>query len=254
MSERPDPFEILQEIHPVADRRRLEYGQLPHAEALLAQIIERDATLPRRMLGRRRRPMAVAAGVVVASLVVTSAAAGLWWQNRSSDHRSLACYAADSTDADRYEMQIDAGDDPIAACAVLWTDGTITTSGQPPSQICPTSTGTTAVVPGDDPSACVRAGLEPFDPSRGGGATLDDQRTVDSLSSRLVGSFLDVCLDEQASRAAAEAALDDEGLDDWSVVVAVPFSTQRSCGAADVDAAQRTIVIAAIPPAPTGGG
>ena len=93
--------------------------------------------------------------------------------------------------------------------------------------------GTTAVVPGDDPSACARAGLEPFDPSRGDGATLDDQRTVDSLSSRLVQSFLDVCLDEPASRAAAEAALDDEGLDDWSVVVTVPFSTQRRCGDAE---------------------
>ena len=191
---------------------------------------------------------------MVASLVVTSAAAGLWWQSRSSDHRVLACYAAASPDADRYEMQIDAGDDPVAACAVMWTDGTITTSGQPASQICSTSTGTTAVVPGDDPSACAAAGLEPFDRTGGDGATLEEQQTVDRLSSRLVESFLDVCLDEEASRAAAEQALRDEGLDDWSVVVAVPFSAQRSCGAADIDAAEQTIVIAAIPPAPTGGG
>ena len=81
-----------------------------------------------------------------------------------------------------------------------------------------------------------------------------EQQTVDRLSARLVESFLDVCLDEQASRAAAEQVLGDEGLDDWSVVVAVPFSAQRSCGAADIDAAGQTIVIAAIPPAPTGGG
>ena len=245
MSERPDPFEILQEIHPVADRGRLELGQLPHADALLAQIIEAAPSDPRRVespprrWGRPRRPWAVAAGAVVASLVVTSAAAGLWWQSRSSDHRVLACYAAASTDADRYEMQIDAGDDPVAACAVLWTDGTITTSGQPESQVCSTSTGTTAVVPGDEPSACAAAGLQPFDRTGGDGATIDEQQAVDRLSARLVESFLDVCLDEPASRAAAEQALSDEGLVDWSVVLAVPFSAQRSCGAADVDAAAR---------------
>ena len=254
MSERPDPLVILQEIRPVADHRRLEYGEVPHAEALLAHIVERDATRPSHVLGRRRRPLAVAAGVVAASLVVTSAAAALWWQSRSTDHRVLACYAGASTDADRYELQIDAGDDPVAACAVLWTDGTIATAGQPSSQVCSTSTGTTAVVPGDDPSACALAGLELFDAADGDGATLDDQRTVDRLSTRLVESFVDVCLDEQASRAAAESVLDDEGLDDWNVVVAVPFSAQRRCGAADVDAAERTIMIAAIPPAPTGGG
>ena len=131
MSERPDPFEILQEIHPVADRGRLEPGQLPLADALLAQIVEGDtavaASHATAVAWRRpRRPWAVAAGVVVASLVVTSAAAGLWWQSRSSDHRVLACYAAASPDADRYEMQIDAGDDPVAVCAVLWADSTIT--------------------------------------------------------------------------------------------------------------------------------
>ena len=77
--------------------------------------------------------------------------------------------------------------------------------------------------------------------------------TVDRLSSRLAQTFLDVCLDEPASRAEAEAALDDEGLDDWSVVVSVPFSADRPCGTARVVADERRIVIAAVPPSPTGG-
>ena len=40
MNERPDPFEILQVIRRVTDRGRLEPGQLPHADALLAQMHE----------------------------------------------------------------------------------------------------------------------------------------------------------------------------------------------------------------------
>ena len=72
MSERPDPFEILQEIHPVVDRGRLEPGQLPHADALLTQIVEGDMPVPRRVqLGR-----------------VGRAARGRWrqvsWSRRSS--------------------------------------------------------------------------------------------------------------------------------------------------------------------------
>ena len=41
MTERPDPFTILQALRPAADHHRLEIGEVPHAEALLVQVLER---------------------------------------------------------------------------------------------------------------------------------------------------------------------------------------------------------------------
>ena len=253
MTERPDPFMVLQALRPAADHHRLEIGELPHAEALLVQVLERAAR-PVTVLaaGRSRRRWVVAASVVTGSLVVASAAAAVLWQRRSGDEGVVACWsAAPSADARRFEVRIDVGDDAIAACAELWTDGTFGTAGQPPSQACATGDGATAVIPGDA-SACSLTGFEPIEPAAGDGVTTDDA-TLNRLSSRLAQTFLDVCLDEPTARSEAEAALDDEGLDDWSVVVSVPFSTDRPCGTARASSDERRIVIAAVPPEPEGG-
>ncbi len=253
MTERPDPFTILQALRPAADHHRLEIGEVPHAEALLVQVLERvsrpvTAVAP----GRSRRRWVVAASVVTGSLVVASAAAAVLWQRRSGDEGVVACWsAAPSPDAQRFEVRIDVGDDPVAACSELWTDGTFATAGQPPSQACATGDGDTAVIPGGA-SACSLAGFEPIEPVTGDGVTPDDA-TLNRLSSRLAQTFLEVCLDEPASRAVAESALDDEELDEWSVVVSVPFSTDRPCGTARVSTDERRIVIAAVPPEPEGG-
>jgi hypothetical protein len=254
MSERPDPFMLLQALRPATDINRLEVGELPNADAMLLRVLALPTSAAGLVNGRpRRRRWVVAAGVVTSSVVATSAAAAVLLQFRSSDREVLACYEAAASDADRFEMRIDAGDDPVAACSRLWTDGTFGTAGQPESRACSTSDGTTAVVPGDDVSACAGAGLEPIEPAIGDGATPDDE-AVDSVSLRLAQAFIDACLDEQQSRTEAASALRDAGLDDWDVVVSVPFSAQRPCGLADVDAVERTIVIVAVQPRPEEGG
>ena len=253
MNERPDPFIILQALRPATDSRRLDVGEIPSADAMLAQILLRGTTAAGRVTGRPRRRWVVAASVMTGSVVVTSAAAAVFLQRRSDDRQVLACYAAAARDADRFEMRVDAGDDPIAASARLWTDGSFGTAGQPDSLACSTSDGTTAVVPGDDVSACVQAGLEPIEPATDDGVT-PEAETVDTLSERLAQTFLDGCLDEQQSRTEAESALRDTGLDGWNVVVSIPFSEPRPCGLASVDAAQRTIVIVAVRPRPEEGG
>lgn len=252
MTERPDPFVVLQALRPVTDHHRLEIGEVPHAEALLVHVLERAARPVTVLPSRSRRRWVVAASVVTGSLVVASAAAAILWQRQSGDEGVVACWSeAPSPDARRFEMRIDAGDDPVAACARLWTDGTFATTGQPPSQACAAGDGATAVIPGGA-SACSLAGFEPIEPSAGDGGA-PDEATVNRLSARLAQTFLDVCLDEPASRTEAEAALDDEGLDEWSVVVSIPFSTDRPCGTARISTDERRIVIAAVPPEPEGG-
>ena len=83
----------------------------------------RSSSAPRARHESHARPVVaaavvVAASVVTGSLVVASAAAAVLWQSRSGDDRVLACWsAAPSTDANRFEVRIDAGDDPVAACA-----------------------------------------------------------------------------------------------------------------------------------------
>ncbi len=58
MTERPDPFMVLQALRPVTDHHRLEIGEVPHAEALLVQVLERAA-----------RPVTVAGARSIAAAV-----------------------------------------------------------------------------------------------------------------------------------------------------------------------------------------
>ncbi|MGH9133681.1 MAG: hypothetical protein ACRDZZ_07075, partial [Ilumatobacteraceae bacterium] len=182
------------------------------------------------------------------------AAAAVWWQNRSDDRGVVSCWsAAPSPEVARFEVRVDTGDDPIEACAVLWVDGTFAAAGQPASQVCLNADGTSAVIPGDA-TTCVRAGLEPIERATDDSGPPDDIEAAQQLSFRLAKVFVEKCLGEDASRAAASSALADEQLHDWSVVVSVTFSTERPCGSATVSPDTRTIVIAAVPSDPGGGG
>ena len=257
MSERPDPFEILQEIHPVADRRRLEYRRAsPRRGAAGADHqARRDASRVACSAGAAGR-WAVAAGVVVAFArrdVGRRRAVVAEPFERPSGARVLRGRMRPTPTGTRCRSMPATTRSRRARCCGRTARSR--PSGQPPSQICSTGTGTTAVVPGDDPSACARAGLEPFDPSRGDGATLDDQRTVDRLSSRLVAVV--------PRRVPRRAGIEGRRRGGVGRRRARRLERRRGgavldrsadAASADVDAAERTIVIAAIPPAPTGGG
>lgn len=244
-----DPFELLSELNPFVD----EFGGFGDAdEALLLRILETPvtATQTKEPVGSRESAVSRARGRgpwviggVVALVVLSTAAFAVLRRDRASDPTGVLCYATADVDAgDRAVLP--PSDDPVAACAVPWSDGTFSRAGAPALVGCVNDAGVATVFPGD-PSVCSQLGLAELEPGR----TVEQQAVVD-LGDRLIDAFTNECVDQDDAVPVAQGLLDASGLEGWTVQLAEDFPHGLECGIATPLPDTRTVIVGGARPAP----
>jgi hypothetical protein len=215
-----DPFDVLRgHVRRQADE--LEPGT--STDELVAHITlehhRGQASPPARAVGRRRRW----SSVVLATSVCLGLAAGAAVTAAVLDkgrvevlHTAVLCRAA--ADVRSNAVLVDATDDPIAACRVLWNSGQLlrpdgTRLSGPALVGCTGPRGVLEVFPGDGPQVCADLGMVEADIA----AMLDDPRN--ELQERVSLEINAKCLPPPEAGRHAESLLDELGFDGWNVVV-----------------------------------
>lgn len=215
--------------------------------ALRRDIRSRVLTADRRPLRAVRRRILVVALLVAAALLAT--AAGLYLTREPSDPQGIGCYQAAQLDTLQVVVGAPSSLHP-RECEPLWRDGTltnpaITPQGEVPQLIgCVTAGGGLAVFPSDDNQLCGRLGLAGYEQPTQNDAMDLNQRLLDLFST---GG----CLTISDAQLRIEEILADQGLDDWSVTISTPASTERPCASFSLDGDKHRILLVPIP-RPTG--
>lgn len=194
---------------------------------------------------RRRRRAIVGAALAVA--VLAGGTAGVAAVIRSSQptrpNEGISCRSAADLRADA--ILIDAQPDPVAGCAVLWSEGKFSTPGSEPAipelTACVATAGVVEVLPGDQ-TVCGRLGLSVSEP------TLNTEgAAVVALTDRLTNDInLAECAPTDEVADAAERIVDESGLQGWTVAIRAD-SVQATCAKTAVDAPTRTVTIIKFP-------
>jgi hypothetical protein len=230
MSDR-DPFDWLRAANPVPPGGEDD----EHAAQILRSVLD-GRTPPTALRRPRRRRVVLAAAAAVA---VTAAAAATWVATRStSDPGQVACFAADSLDADR--AIVDRSTDPVGACREVWPQ-LAPGSEVPPLQTCVLPSGVLGLFPGDDPSVCDQLGLARGDPRLGA-----DERAQVEVEEELRQAFGERCVPLDDGVALARGALARAGLDGWRVEQRL--DRDDPCSSLAVDRDRRTITVVPVPP------
>lgn len=225
-----DPIELFKHLDP---SRHLDPDDVARRDAdILAHVLQqpRTASVTARS---RRRPWLVGGGLVV--VVLATAAFAVLRISSVSDPTGVACMA--STDPQGDVVALAPSPDPIAACAVLWSSGTLGDGEVPPLSGCVNSAGLAAVYPADS-EICGRLGLAELDPGLS-----DDQVSVVALQDSLAETFLTDCYDLDTALAEAQRQLDASGLTGWTVVNPEPFDETRPCAGVGIDPDGQQILI-----------
>lgn len=233
-----DPFDHLSRLR--YRDRRLETGEDPGADALLARIVSSDPWPQRRTSRRLRWPAAAGAAL----LFVGSAGAAAWWAARPSDSTTVTCFSQPSlTPTIQVGVPRDPELTPAQQCEPLWADGTLGDGALPPLTSCITRAGIVAVIPGDV-DVCDTLGLVPASPMNGGDSgDVDVAAQVAALISERWPRDCVASTDE--ARAVVDAVFGAAGAVGWSVTVAADVTGDRPCLFAAVDAEQRTVLVVA---------
>ncbi len=197
-------------------------------------------TQPRQ--GRRsqpsRRPLIVVAAVVAAGLAV-----GMVYLTRDvSEQTGIGCYAAADLQADTAVVGA-AGGPPEAACAELWARGEFGSGGVPDLSACVLASGAVGVFPGAD-GTCGELGLAEIPEDY-----QSDVSAVVPLRDALVDRFLDAeCLSLDEATAIVNQELVDQGLVDWKVEAAAPFTSARPCAGLAFETENKVVSLVPGPP------
>jgi hypothetical protein len=219
--------EALRRANPVpvepGDSRRA----MPSAHALYADIVSHR---PRRV---RRRVLLIALAVILLALALMAFAV----VRRGGTSLAVApeCFESDSLHA---RAVVAAGDDPVHACADLWTRGAFGRGAAPDFDVCVLRSGVLGVFPGESGSVCGRLDL----PESSGG----DNRVArfsDAISRKVQGECIGFARAEQI----ISSELRDRRLSGWTIKRGVGgFDRARPCASTAVDGAKRTVVVIAI--------
>lgn len=225
-----DPIELFGLLDPYVDEPFTEDD-----EARLLRIIETPVVgEPDPGHDRRRgRPWVITSIVGVAAL--TTAAFAVLHQQRASNPVAIACHRQADLQSDRVEVAPAA--DPVAACAVPWSDGTWSNSGPPVLAACVSDSGVAAVFPGDR-TVCSKLGLAELESDR-----TDEQQAIVGLQDRLTAAFTALCYRQDESLAEAQKLLDESHLAGWTVQLAEAFPPGLECGAPGVLPDAKTVIV-----------
>jgi hypothetical protein len=227
---RRDPFELLVALNPVAGLSTREDADDAMFEAIIAAQFVR----------RRRPPVWVIGGAVVA--VTVSLAAFVFLRRESpSNPLQLVCYPT-AEEQPRAQFAMPMTDDPVGACAELWTKGPIATDERPPElTACILETGIIAVIPGDS-QVCARLGLAnwvgDFTPS---------ETDLLEFQDALVARFLDRCVTDDDVESEVRALMAEYGVASWRLVQRGGYTSERQCSVVTTFADQQLVVIASRP-------
>lgn len=227
MNER-DPIELFGLLDPteaISDTER--------DEALLAEIVGADRPTPRK-IDRRRW---ITGGAIAAAGLATAAFAVLR-VSPVDDPTAVTCMVTTDPDGDRFGLP--ASDDPVAACAELWTDGTLGT-GQPPRlAACVNDVGAAVVFPSGS-AICSRLGLAELD----AGLSDEQQRVVD-VQDALAELFGTRCFTQDAAIEETRRRLDAARLTEWTIDVPEPFDATGMCAGPGFDVNTQRVVLSAV--------
>ena len=211
-----------------------ERAASPRALALFEHIVsmpphEPVAPVDQGRAGRskraRRRRMAVLAAAGALLLIGGSAAASLLFSTEEQATADIECYKPAAAGGGSVAQEPAVGQDPVAFCRrVLGMSG----RAVPPLVAC-AGDGTVAVIPGDTPAACGRAGFDPL------GAGYDRYRAkVAQLQSALLELEARVdCLPPTQFAARVQQLLDRTGWAGWTARLRRP-DDGFPCGAVTV--------------------
>jgi hypothetical protein len=160
----------------------------------------------------------------------------------ASEPTRIACAATDDPDGD--VVCLPGAVDPVAACAELWTDGTLGSGATPPLAACVNDAGAVVVLPGESSAVCTRAGFDLLDLD----ADTSDAAGVLALEERLIDTFLNDCYGQDDALAEVRRILDDEGFADSAVTLAEDFPDGLDCAGISVDASEQNVIVAGVRP------
>lgn len=221
-----DPIEMFNSLDPTPYLETASVDVEQRNDDILAYVLsqprETDETPPTRSRPRR---WIIGGGLGVA--ILATAAFAVLRTEPVSDPRGITCMASSDGDGDRIGLPADS--DPVAACRVLWKDGTLG-DGEPPSlAACINDAGAAVVFPsGDD--ICSRLGLAEAAPG-----LADDQQRIVTLQESLAATFLSDCFAQDDAIAEAQRQLDGSGLEGWTVDVPESFADSGLCAAPGID-------------------
>lgn len=190
-----------------------------------------------RLRRRRRRRWVVVGGI--AALAVGGVAAAALVRSGQPTHPEAGplCRAEPRAGGDAYALA--PGADPIDGCARVWATDWFDIGGGtvPALTACIGSNGAIEVFPGES-DICDALGLAPADP-----ALSPENELVVALQERLIMEIdLADCRPVADVLPAAQAIVEQSGLDGWSVVVG-PGSEAAVCTKTAVDSSTRTVVL-----------
>ena len=218
--------ETLRRANPVPVEPGVSRRAAPSAHALYADIVSQR---PRRV---RRRVLVIALAVILLALMLM--AFTVVRRGGTSLAQAPECFASDSLHA---RAVVAVGDDPVHACADLWSRGAFGRGAAPDFDVCVLQSGVLGVFPGESGSVCARLGL----PESSGG---DNKvaRFSDAISRRVEGECIGFARAEQIIR----IELRQRRLSGWVIKRGVGgFDSARPCATTAVDAATRTVVVIA---------
>lgn len=247
MRGREDHFDTLRKANPVPP------GQLPArptpegARAFLQEVMAMDVQeqqerraqqreSPRRQ--RSRRPLIAVTAVVAAGLAL-----GMAYLTRDvSEQTGIGCYAAADLQADTAVIGASGGD-PETGCADLWERGEFGPGPVPELSACVLASGAVGVFPGDG-GTCGKLGLAPIPDNY-----QSDVSAVVPLRDALVDKFLAAeCLSLDDARAIVSEELVDQGLVDWTIEAAAPFTSTRPCAGLAFETDNKVVSLVPGPP------
>lgn len=228
----PDPFELLASMRPADLDRRVDPGDDPAIDALLADIVAgttNSSGPPPRRRWRRR----VIGGAVVLAVAGGGAVAASRLLSSPTDSAALSCYSNASALPDiQVALIIDPSSTPEQQCAPMWSDGTLGTSGPPQLASCVTDTGITAVIP-DTGDTCTAIGFEEREPVAPG--TPNPAATITNAISDTWTNHDGCVRDLDEARRLLEQIFIDAGAEGWTIRVMRQPTTDEPCIAAGID-------------------
>ncbi len=187
---------------------------------------------------RSRRPL-----IAVTAAVAAGLALGMAYLTRDvSEQTGVGCYAAADLQADTAVVGASGGA-PETGCADLWARGEFGPGPVPDLSACVLASGAVGVFPGDD-ATCGRLGLAPIPENYQG-----DVSAVAPLRGALVDRFLAAeCLSLDEARAIVSEELIDQGLPDWTIESAAPFTSTRPCAGLAFETDNKVVSLVPGPP------
>jgi hypothetical protein len=200
-----DAFDALRSANPLPEGSRLE----PFLVAAKEVLDRATAGLPPSRRWPRRAAVTAVAGIALATAGWTAVSL-LDEPGRSV---TVGCYAAANRHS-RVEVVAHDGRPPVEVCADLWRHGVFGPDPAPALQPCVLSSGTVAVVPGEQSAICAAIGASPLadePPLRG-------EPDVLALRDALVAAMMaEGCVDVARAVDVVERTLVERGFSGWAV-------------------------------------